>query len=157
MRNKKEWFSAEELRGIAGLPTSSQGINKKARTKKWEKRSREGVQGGAVEYHYSSLPFEVQQALGFEPQEKISMRILSETMDLIAAIKALEERVRELEHPQNTDQLNDEQDDQERELIKCFRQCDEAGKAMILSIAKTIIEQLKSSKEHVEIPAGRVA
>ncbi|WP_025328931.1 helix-turn-helix domain-containing protein [Bibersteinia trehalosi] len=65
MGNLKEWFSANELAGIEGLPTSPQGINKKARTQEWKKKSRDGVQGGAVEYHYSSLPESVQKALGF--------------------------------------------------------------------------------------------
>lgn len=65
MRNLKEWFSANELIEIDGLPNSPQGINKKARTQNWKKRNRDGVQGGAVEYHYSSFPEDVQRALGF--------------------------------------------------------------------------------------------
>lgn len=68
MRNFKEWFSAAELVGIQGLPSSPQGINKKARTQGWKKRNREGVQGGAVEYHYSSFPVPVQETLGFKPK-----------------------------------------------------------------------------------------
>ncbi|KYK91655.1 DNA-binding protein, partial [Aggregatibacter actinomycetemcomitans] len=39
--------------------------NKKARTQGWIKRERSGVQGGAIEYHYSSLPPDVQRLLGF--------------------------------------------------------------------------------------------
>lgn len=66
MRNLKEWFSANELVGIQGLPNTPQGINKKARTQQWKKRNKDGVQGGAIEYHYSSFPLSVQQALGFE-------------------------------------------------------------------------------------------
>ncbi|UWZ92681.1 helix-turn-helix transcriptional regulator [[Pasteurella] aerogenes] len=65
MRNSKEWFSASELTHYEGLPNSPQGINKKARTNNWLKRERDGVQGGAVEYHYSSLPVTVQKQLGF--------------------------------------------------------------------------------------------
>lgn len=65
MRNFKEWFSANELTEFEGLPNSPQGINKKARTQQWKKRNKDGVQGGAVEYHYSSLPESVQLALGF--------------------------------------------------------------------------------------------
>ncbi|ANF61644.1 Cro/Cl family transcriptional regulator [[Haemophilus] ducreyi] len=66
MRNFKEWFSANELIGCEGLPNSPQGINKKARTQQWKKRNKDGVQGGAVKYHYTSLPKDVQQALGFD-------------------------------------------------------------------------------------------
>ena len=66
MRNLKEWFSANELVGIQGLPNTPQGLNKKARTQQWKKRNKDGVQGGAIEYHYSSFPLSVQQALGFE-------------------------------------------------------------------------------------------
>lgn len=66
MRNSKEWFSANELKGLEGLPNSPQGINKRARTQNWIKREKDGVQGGAVEYHYSSLPASVQKQLGFE-------------------------------------------------------------------------------------------
>lgn len=65
MGNLKEWFSANELVGIGGLPTSPQGVNKKARVQEWKKKNRDGVQGGAVEYHYSSFPENVQIALGF--------------------------------------------------------------------------------------------
>lgn len=65
MGNLKEWFSAGELAGLDGLPKSPQGVNKRARTQHWTKRERDGVQGGAVEYHYRSLPNNTQKALGF--------------------------------------------------------------------------------------------
>lgn len=68
MRNSKEWFSANELKDLDGLPNSPQGINKRARTQNWIKREKDGVQGGALEYHYSSLPFVVQKQLGFISQ-----------------------------------------------------------------------------------------
>lgn len=71
MRNKKEWFSANELAGVTGLPSSPQGVNKRARTQDWKKRNKAGVQGGAVEYHYSSLPEETQRVLGFSSHLKI--------------------------------------------------------------------------------------
>lgn len=68
MGNSKEWFSANELKDLEGLPNSPQGINKRARTQNWKKREKDGVQGGALEYHVSSLPPEVQKALGFYPE-----------------------------------------------------------------------------------------
>lgn len=70
MRNLKEWFSANELKDLEGLSNSPQGINKRARTQNWEKREKDGVQGGALEYHYTSLPENVQKQLGFEPTER---------------------------------------------------------------------------------------
>ncbi|WP_283603726.1 DNA-binding protein [Serratia proteamaculans] len=53
---KNEWFAARELTGIAGLPSSPQGINLMARREGWISRRRKGVQGKAVEYHIDSLP-----------------------------------------------------------------------------------------------------
>ena len=78
MRNSKEWFSANELKDIAGLPNSPQGVNKRARTQNWKKRERDGVQGGALEYHVSSLPPSVQRELGFYPDE-IRVQDIAET------------------------------------------------------------------------------
>ncbi|MBS9777599.1 MAG: helix-turn-helix transcriptional regulator [Gammaproteobacteria bacterium] len=66
MGNYKEWYSARELVGVGGLPSSPQGVNKKARTQGWVKRNKEGVQGGAVEYHVHSMPSNVQMALGVD-------------------------------------------------------------------------------------------
>ncbi|WP_350305773.1 DNA-binding protein [Photorhabdus viridis] len=56
---KKEWYSAKELVGIAGLPSSPQGINLMARREGWEYRRKLGVQGKALEYHINSLPEDV--------------------------------------------------------------------------------------------------
>lgn len=78
MRNSKEWFSANELKDIAGLPNSPQGINKRARTQNWKRRERDGVQGGALEYHVSSLPPAVQRELGFY-QTEIQVPNIEET------------------------------------------------------------------------------
>lgn len=66
MENPKEWFAASELLSLNGLPRTEQGLNKKARSNNWIKRKKAGVQGRALEYHYSSLPMEVQESLGFE-------------------------------------------------------------------------------------------
>lgn len=41
----KEWFAAKELTGVAGLPSSPQGINLMARREGWISRRRKGVQG----------------------------------------------------------------------------------------------------------------
>lgn len=56
---RREWFTAKELVGIAGLPKTPQAVNQRARNENWLKRKRLGVQGKALEYHISSLPVEV--------------------------------------------------------------------------------------------------
>lgn len=60
---KKEWFSSKELTAIDGLPSTTQGINCKAKMEKWQSRKRSGVQGRAVEYHIDSLPAFVKTSL----------------------------------------------------------------------------------------------
>lgn len=60
---KNEWFAAKELIGLAGLPSSTQGINLMARREGWASRRRKGVQGKALEYHIDSLPVDVKSLL----------------------------------------------------------------------------------------------
>lgn len=60
---KKMWFTAKELAGLEGLPTSPQGINLMARREGWKNRRKRGVQGKAVEYYLDSLPGEIQGQL----------------------------------------------------------------------------------------------
>lgn len=57
----KEWYSASELAGITGLPTTKQGILLSAKTNNWLSRSREKGKGN--EYHISNLPTLAQQHL----------------------------------------------------------------------------------------------
>lgn len=64
---EKEWFQTSELIDVYGLPSTPQGINKKARAEDWLKRKPEGVQGRAFEYHIDSFPEEVQRALRMAP------------------------------------------------------------------------------------------
>lgn len=53
---KKEWFSASELLFHPLLPTTTQGIHKKAKREGWIYRKRRGVQGKGIEYSIYSLP-----------------------------------------------------------------------------------------------------
>lgn len=64
-----EWYELKYLTGVGGLPTTVQGITKKAKLENWQRRRVPGVKGNVFEYHYSSLPVEVQKALGFAPEE----------------------------------------------------------------------------------------
>lgn len=64
----KEWFSSKELSSIAGMPSTIQGVNRKARAEKWTSRKRTGVRGKALEYHIASLPLVVKKALYAEEE-----------------------------------------------------------------------------------------
>ncbi|RRN04655.1 transcriptional regulator [Bibersteinia trehalosi] len=65
MKSLREWYSAKDLEGLAGLPNRATNITRKAIKEDWLKRDVKGVKGGGYEYHYSSLPESVQLALGF--------------------------------------------------------------------------------------------
>ncbi|BBI92889.1 DNA binding domain-containing protein [Serratia symbiotica str. Tucson] len=60
---KNEWFAAKDLTNIVGLPSSTQRINLMARREGWIRRRRKGVQGKALEYHISSLPYGARNVL----------------------------------------------------------------------------------------------
>ena len=68
---KNEWFAAKELIGIAGLPSSTQGINLMARRENWLSRRRKGVQGKALEYHIDSLPGGVKKLLALREEPAV--------------------------------------------------------------------------------------
>lgn len=79
------WFTAKELAGLEGLPTSPQGINLMARREGWKNRRKRGVQGKAVEYYYESLPGEIQGQLSlhepsvtYQSQRTDALQIWSE-------------------------------------------------------------------------------
>lgn len=160
MGNFKEWFSASELAGIQGLPKTPQGINKRARTQNWQKRNKDGVQGGAVEYHYTSFPENVQQALGFivsqtehsnqtrddfivqTPSggefglELKTRRLKGEAVninELRQAITLIEEAVAQIGKTRPSELNNIEW-----HLIQCFRSANEQGRVAILNIAETM-------------------
>ncbi|MBG6770922.1 transposase, partial [Pseudomonas aeruginosa] len=57
-----EWFSAQKLAGLPGLPGTVQGINSRATRDSWQQRKHMG-RGGGREYHISSLPEETRAAL----------------------------------------------------------------------------------------------
>lgn len=63
---KQEWFTAFELEGMGDLPNKATNITRRATKENWEKRQVQGKKGIAYEYHYSSLPPAVQEALGFK-------------------------------------------------------------------------------------------
>lgn len=52
----KRWFTADELKGLPGLPKAASSVSRKATKEGWEKRQKSGVKGITYEYHLSSLP-----------------------------------------------------------------------------------------------------
>ncbi|MDF7667113.1 DNA-binding protein [Orbaceae bacterium ESL0727] len=64
----KEWFSPKELTNIEGMPSTTQGINRKARAENWTSRKRMGVRGKALEYHIGSLPKKIKEVLMVEEE-----------------------------------------------------------------------------------------
>lgn len=51
----KDWYAAQELAGLPGMPCTVQGIQVRAKSAQWSDRRRTG-RGGGKEYHLSSLP-----------------------------------------------------------------------------------------------------
>lgn len=147
---RQEWFLAKELVGIAGLPNSQQGIHKRARAQSWKKRTRLGIKGGSLEYHYSSLPIEVQQELGFvEVRSCIDDQVYKSAQELLEGYKKdnqellnqieLEkwenEQIVKLETFKMIHPFFDLEDltKQERVLLDSFRKLPNKGKEFILS------------------------
>ncbi|WP_244153102.1 helix-turn-helix domain-containing protein [Rodentibacter genomosp. 1] len=62
----QEWFELKELTGVGGLPTTVQGITKKAKLENWQRRRITGVKGKVFEYYVGDMPPSVQAALGFD-------------------------------------------------------------------------------------------
>jgi hypothetical protein len=58
----REWFTAQELRGLSDVPKSIAGIHKAADREGWQKRKR--AKGKGFEYHISSLPVKARAELG---------------------------------------------------------------------------------------------
>ena len=50
-----EWYTAAELAGVPGLPTTEYRVQQRAERETWAWRAREG-RGGGREYHLSALP-----------------------------------------------------------------------------------------------------
>lgn len=58
----KEWFTAAELAGLPGLPSTPQNVTLRAKRDSWKSRKRKAV-GGGREFHFNSLPVETQAAV----------------------------------------------------------------------------------------------
>lgn len=56
------WYTARELAGLPGMPSTVQGVNSRAKTQQWEAQKRM-ERGGGYEYAFAVLPTESQNAL----------------------------------------------------------------------------------------------
>ncbi len=86
----QEWFSAKELQGLAGLPSSASSISRKATNEGWKKRQIKGVKGIAYEYHISSLPNSTQAELGgtqLSDNDKPANKLASVLMALVVELE----------------------------------------------------------------------
>ncbi|EKO3906892.1 hypothetical protein GWZ48_004391 [Vibrio fluvialis] len=59
----KEWFTSNELAGLAGMSKYASNVTRKAKSQGWRYRQIEGLKGVNYEYHVSSLPKETLAAL----------------------------------------------------------------------------------------------
>lgn len=66
----KEWFSAQELAGIDGMPSTDRRVRSRAEKEGWQCQKRAGTKG--FEYHRSSLPLETRRALAKREAEAIA-------------------------------------------------------------------------------------
>lgn len=65
----REWFAAQDLAGLSGLPRTARRVRSMASREAWKSRKRAG-RGGGFEYHISSLPQESQAALAIREHRK---------------------------------------------------------------------------------------
>ena len=72
------WISAQQLAVLETMPSSPQGVNKKARAGNWEKRQVQGIRGIGYEYAFSSLPQATQAELLLK-QSAVEIDNVSET------------------------------------------------------------------------------
>lgn len=66
MNLEDQWYPSAQLIGIASLPETKRGINKRARSNNWKPKRRRRGRGGGWEYHISALPENVQAAILFK-------------------------------------------------------------------------------------------
>lgn len=66
----KEWFTAQELAGLAGMPSSDRRVRSRAEKEEWQTQKR--ANSKASEYHITSLPMETRQALAKGSAEAIA-------------------------------------------------------------------------------------
>ena len=165
----QEWFELKELTGVGGLPTTVQGITKKAKLENWQRRRVTGVKGKVFEYYVGDMPPSVQAALGIEvikPTEPnqgdviirtaegdVSLEMKTRGLKPNAVQQALEVIEQALSNANKAP--SDELNNIVWHLVRCFRKASEEGKEAILSTAETMAtlqekkEEAKSFKDNL--------
>lgn len=89
MRHKEmnEWFSALELAGLEGMPSTVSAVIRKAKKGLWNSQKRQG-RGGGLEYHISSLPKETQRALTIKSTNETVKKLESDPAHRLGKVEA---------------------------------------------------------------------
>lgn len=155
----QEWYELKKITGIGGLPTTVQGITKKAKLENWQRRRKTGVKGNVFEYNVRSMPESVQQALGVdmirptmasvEPSPTTTNSRLEEALRRAAG--ELEAILREEKEAQAKETFNNI----ERHLVSCYRKASEDGKVAILNMAESMAN-LQEKKEEVQLASDNL-
>ncbi len=82
----KEWFSAQELAGKPGQPSTDRGVNKLAARENWVFRKKETGKG--KEYHINSFPPETQAFLEKMEVEKAANALLQQSLTYVESSDA---------------------------------------------------------------------
>lgn len=90
----KEYFPAIEIVGLPRMPSTVQGVNKKAGCENWLFRNRPG-RGGGREYHISSLPKETQQALAIRNTNETIKQLENEPAGKLGKVEAAKLKFKE--------------------------------------------------------------
>ncbi|MGN5116161.1 DNA-binding protein [Aeromonas sp. 55A] len=79
----KQWFTAQELAGLNGMPSTDRRVRSKETAENWQARKRSNAKG--LEYHFSSLPHLTQQDLA----KQQAKAMLQECDTVVVAAKQL--------------------------------------------------------------------
>lgn len=71
----KSWYEIKELLGVAGLPTTVQGLTKKAKLENWRRRRINGVKGIVYEYFLNDMPTDVKKLLNIDSYNNLDDEI----------------------------------------------------------------------------------
>ncbi|MDA3977932.1 DNA-binding protein [Gallibacterium sp. AGMB14963] len=149
----QEWFEMKELVGVGGLPTTVQGITKKAKLENWQRRRVAGVKGNVFEYYVGDMPPAVQQALGFaQPLEKTmdkpvplkshslpELPIEQAINEAEQALQALQRAI-ERQKPKNNPILDGQPlKVEEMTVIRNYRKTDDRGREAILTLSFSML------------------
>ncbi len=76
-----QWMSAKEIAALPGMPSTIQGVHKKARRDGWQQRKQAGVKGPGVEYLVEVSSEQIAQQEQSEPVEEPEAVYLNQFME----------------------------------------------------------------------------